>query len=121
MRQALVIDDTRQMADSLVQMLSLFDFKGRPAYGSRPALAALNEFIPEIIFLDINMPGVSGFEVLGFIKRDPNLANVPVIVVTSDDQPETLQRAMDAGAAKLIIKPMSVEVLEDVLGQLALI
>ena len=115
---ALVIDDNRQMADSLCQMLQLLDVHAVPAYGSRAALMALKTARPNIVFLDINMPGVSGHEVLGYLKREPELSEVPVVIVTSDDQPETAQRVKDEGAAAMIIKPVSIETVEDALSKI---
>jgi two-component system chemotaxis response regulator CheY len=115
MKQALIVDDSRQMADSLAQMLGFFEIISKPAYGSRAALVALNEFVPDIVFLDLNMPGVSGFDVLMFIKREPRLEQVPVVVVSSDDQPESIERANEAGASGYIIKPLSLDELEQTL------
>jgi CheY-like chemotaxis protein len=109
------------MADSLKQLLTLFDIEAEVAYGSRPALVALQTANPEIVFLDINMPGVSGFEVLGYLKREPRLAEVPVIVVTSDDQPETAKRARDAGVSAMMIKPVTYEMLEATLKEVNLL
>ena len=89
MTNALVIDDNRQPADILCQLLSLLDIEAIPAYGSRAAMLHLREQVPDIVFLDLSMPGVSGFEVLAYLRREPRLIHVPVFIVTSDDQPET--------------------------------
>jgi len=112
---ALVIDDNRQTADALTSMLKLYDIEARAVYNPSSGMAILEEAIPQIIFLDINMPGVNGFEVLSFIKREPRLANVPVVIVTSDDQPETAKRALRGGAAAIVYKPVMPEMLEDAL------
>jgi CheY-like chemotaxis protein len=61
------------------------------------------------------MPGVDGTEVLAFLKREPRLAPVPVIVITSDDQPETRQRVLTGGAVAMIIKPATIDALEEAL------
>ena len=121
MIQALVIDDVRQMADSLCQMLQLLEVQARPAYGVRAGLLALNEFKPDVVFLDLNMPGVSGFEVLAYVRRDPRFENIPVVVVTSDDQSITRQRAIEGGALDLIVKPASFEAIEAALKAAKLI
>lgn len=121
MEKALIIDDNRQIADSLAQMLKFFNIEPVMAYGPRPALANLKELTPSIVFLDLNMPGLTGFDVLQFLRREPRLENVPVIVVTSDDQPESAQRAMEIGATAYVIKPISLDVLEETLKVLDLI
>lgn len=113
MTQALVIDDNRNTADALVAMLMMLGVDARSAYGSSQAMTLLNTIVPDIVLLDVNMPGVDGIEILGFIRREPRLMSVPVIVITSDDQPETRQRALDGGALDLIVKPASIEQLED--------
>lgn len=121
MNKALIVDDNRQMAESLAQMLEFYNIHAEIAFGSRAGMTSLQELTPSIVFLDINMPGVSGFDVLGFMKREPRLSKVPVIFVTSDDQPESSQRAIEAGADAYIIKPVNLDVLEESLKSLNLI
>jgi CheY-like chemotaxis protein len=121
MATALVIDDNRQTADTLCRMLSLLEIEARAAYGPRDALLSLRENPVDIIFLDINMPGLDGFEVLAFLRREPDLREVPVVVVTSDDQPETARRVRETGALKMMLKPATVEGLEKVLKQANLV
>jgi CheY-like chemotaxis protein len=65
-----------------------------------------------LILLDINMPGVDGLEILAYLRREPRLKPVPVIVITSDDQPETGARVLKGGANAIIIKPATLEILE---------
>ena len=115
MSTALIIDDNRQTADALHQMLDVLGVETRVSYGSSPALEILQTLTPKLILLDINMPGVDGLEVLSFIRREPRLVSVPVIVITSDDQPETKDRVMKGGATALLIKPATLDALEDAL------
>jgi CheY-like chemotaxis protein len=112
MTKALVIDDTQISADTLSQMLGLLGVEARAAYGPRAAMMALQSFQPDIIFLDVNMPGVDGFEVLSYLRRYPGLADVPVVFVTSDDQPETAGKLRRTGALLVIYKPASIDSLE---------
>jgi len=121
MQKALIVDDSRQIADSMVNMLSFFDIDGQAAYGARAGLSALKEMTPSIVFLDLNMPGLTGFEVLSYVRREPHLENIPVIVVTSDDQPESAEMAMEKGATAYVIKPMTLDVLESTLKTLGLL
>jgi PleD family two-component response regulator len=116
MTEALIIDDNRTTADALGQMLAVLGFKARLAYGSNAAMSILGTgFIPKFICLDINMPGVNGTEILAYLRREPRLIPVPVFVITSDDQPETRRKVMKLGANTLIIKPATIDALEDAL------
>ncbi len=121
MTEALIIDDNRSTADALLQMLGLLKVPARVAYGSSAALALLGSFTPGLILLDITMPGVDGIEVLGFLRREPRLAPVPVLVITLDDQPETRERVFRGGANGMIIKPATLDVLEENLRRLGVI
>ncbi len=112
MAEGLIIDDNRQTADALQQMLGLLDLPAKVAYGSSPAMSMLASFVPGFICLDINMPGVDGTEVLAYIRREPRLMRVPVVVITSDDQPETRQHVMRGGAQAMVVKPVTIDILE---------
>ena len=118
---ALVIDDNKQTTEALVQMLKIWDISARAAFGPSVAMKILGELVPDIVFLDINMPGVDGFEVLAYLQREPRLARVPVIIVTSDDQPETTQRAFTEGASAVVLKPVMVSILEGALRKTGII
>lgn len=122
MAEALVIDDNRTTADALKQMLAVLGLKSRVAYGSSPAMTLLGSgFIPSFVFLDINMPGVDGTEILAFLRREPELIPVPVFIVTSDDQPETRRKVMKMGATAMIIKPATIDVLENALKKVRIL
>jgi len=116
MAEALIIDDNRTTADALGQMLNVLGFKTRVAYGSSAAMAILGSgFAPKLICLDINMPGVDGLEILAYLRREPHLSPVPVFVITSDDQPETRRKVMKLGANVMLIKPATIDALEEAL------
>jgi CheY-like chemotaxis protein len=121
MHNALVVDDNRSTADSLVRVLRALGIQARAAYGPGPGMTILSSEKPDIIFLDINMPGVSGFEILSYVGREPRLASVPVFVCTSDDQPQTRQQAINGGATDFLPKPVTVDVLEAALKKAKLL
>lgn len=112
MKHGLIIDDNRQTAEALNSLLRLWDISTRIALMPSTAMAILNENLPDIIFLDVNMPGLNGFEVLAYIKREPRLMRIPVIIITSDDQSETAKRAIQSDAQAIVIKPVMPETLE---------
>lgn len=116
MAEALIIDDNRTTADALGQMLKVLGFGARVAYGSGAAMTLLaGGYVPKFICLDINMPGVDGIEILAYLRREPRLIPVPVFVITSDDQPETRRKVMKLGANVMIIKPATIDALEEAL------
>ncbi|MDH3944030.1 MAG: response regulator [Anaerolineae bacterium] len=118
---ALIIDDNRETADGLKKILSLFEIDAEIAYGSAHGLAALGEKTPEAVFLDINMPGMSGLEIMAQIKNEPRLSEVPVIIITSDDQEETTEKVRQGGALAMIIKPITYAAVERVLQKTQLL
>ncbi len=118
MDSVFVVDDNRNMADALVGMLGILGINAKAIYGSSQAFAVLAKQTPRLILLDVNMPGVDGVEVLAFVRREPRLSKVPVVIVTSDDQPETRARVLEHGAKALIIKPASLDSLQPVLANL---
>lgn len=122
MTEGLIIDDNRSTANALGQMLNVLGFKARLAYGSGAAMSLLaSGLTPQFICLDINMPGVDGIEILGYLRREPHLMPVPVFVITSDDQPETRRKVLRLGANMLIIKPATIDALEEALKRVSLL
>jgi CheY-like chemotaxis protein len=67
---------------------------------------------PDIIFLDLNMPLMNGFEFLLILKSDPRLISVPVIIFSTSDNPEDQARAKDLGAVQFITKTADIELLK---------
>jgi PleD family two-component response regulator len=122
MTEALIIDDNRSTADALNQMLQVLGFRSRVSYGSSAAMSLLSTgFTPKFVCLDINMPGVDGTEILAYLRREPRLIPISVFIITSDDQPETRKKVMKLGATAMIIKPATIDVLEDALKKAKLL
>lgn len=113
----LVVEDDRQMAQSLASMLGVLDHNVAICYGSRMAIQQLNEVIPDVIFMDINMPGVDGLEMVRFLRRDPVTADVPVVIVSAEDQKTAQTAAFEAGANYYIVKPPMIDDLEKALAE----
>ncbi|MFC1596704.1 response regulator [Planctomycetota bacterium] len=75
--------------------------------------------LPDLILLDINMPKKNGFEVLTELKSDPVLRRVPVVVFSTSDSQEDIDRAYDKGASTFITKPVTLGDLKQVLDRIA--
>jgi len=75
---------------------------------------------PDVVLLDIMMPEISGLDILRQMRRDPNLANIPVIMVTAKSMPADIKNGMEAGASTYLTKPVGFmelkEAVERILG-----
>ena len=111
----LIVEDDRRTAESLAAQVRMLGHTVAIALGPRSALQHLNEVIPDVILMDINMPGVNGLEVLRFLRRDPLTARVPVVIVTAEGSPALKHDAFAAGANAFLLKPPSLENLEKAL------
>ena len=73
---------------------------------SRVAMEILRHEEPDVLLLDLFMPTVSGFDILAEIRRDDSLKSLPVLVLTSADDPETKHKALKLGATDFLAKPI---------------
>ncbi len=119
MPNAYVIEDHRESADCLVRLLEVLGYQARMALGPLPALEALARSVPDVIFLDLHMRGMDGVEVCRYVRRDPRTARVIVIAMSSDTQPELIERVRCAGADGFLAKPLALDELERVLEGVA--
>lgn len=103
----LVVDDTPANLKLLVGILSQAGHTPRPVPNGRLALSATAADPPELILLDINMPGLSGFDVIEALKADPETAGIPVIFVTVHGDIDAKETAFRLGAVDYITKPFN--------------
>jgi putative two-component system response regulator len=103
----LVVDDTPANIDVLKELLR-DDYTVKVALdGERALKIALTDTPPDIILLDVMMPGMDGYEVCRVLKEDPRTRKVPIIFVTAKDETEDEMRGFELGAADYITKPIS--------------
>jgi two-component system cell cycle response regulator len=103
----LVVDDVAANARLLEARLQAEYFEVRIAFNGRQALDLASKESIDLVLLDVVMPDVTGFEVCAALKHDPRTAHVPVIMVTSLDQPEDRVKGLDCGADDFLTKPVS--------------
>ncbi len=77
------------------------------AYSSTPAMALIAQEMPDVIILDIMMPDISGLDVLRYMRNDPALASIPVVVVSAKATPQDIRNGLEAGASIYLTKPVS--------------
>ena len=101
----LIVDDDPGMVQALARVIRPLG-RLRFATQGQDALRLMTESPPDLVLLDAQMPGMSGFEVLDAIKRDQRLADIPVIFVTSHAEATFEQTGLEKGAADFIAKPI---------------
>jgi CheY-like chemotaxis protein len=113
----LIVEDDRQMAQTLASMLDVLGHNVVVCYGPRMAIQQLSGVIPDVIFMDVHMPGVDGLEMVRYLRRDPATAELPVVIVSAEDQESAQTAAKDAGANYYIIKPPMLDDIEKALAE----
>lgn len=104
--RVLVVDDVPPNVKLLEAKLMSEYFDVLTAYSGPEALDVISREHPDIILLDVMMPGMDGFEVCRRIKADPSTAHIPVVMVTALDQPSDRVAGLEAGADDFLTKPV---------------
>jgi DNA-binding response OmpR family regulator len=107
MLNVLIADDE----DSVVELVrvTLEDERVRviAAHDGIAALALATEITPDLILLDVNMPGYDGIEVCHRLRSDARFARTPIVMLTAATRPDDVRRGLDAGATEYLTKPFS--------------
>ncbi|NIA00403.1 response regulator [Massilia sp. CCM 8734] len=104
----LVVDDNREAADALVEILTLCGHHAVPAYDGMSALAVAARLVPDTIFLDIGMPGMSGIEVSKELRQLPALRHTQVVALTAWGDAATREQTTSAGFDLHLVKPADI-------------
>jgi signal transduction histidine kinase len=102
----LIVDDNASARETLVAMLENQQYRIELAEDGFHALQILRQLQPDLILLDVMMPGMDGFEVCRRIRAAPQLAEVPIIMLTALDDRASLLQGIEAGADDFLIKPV---------------
>ena len=105
----LVVDDTKENLRILVDALGEEGYQVRPALSGRIALEAARKEAPDLILLDILMPGMDGYQVCEALKADPLLSDVPVIFISALDETADKMKGFGVGGVDYISKPFQME------------
>jgi len=105
----LLVDDSKTELHALSEMLGKRGFVVRTAENGEEAFKRLEEEVPDLILMDVVMPGQNGFQLTRAITRDERYANVPVIMCTSKNQETDKVWGMRQGARDYVVKPVKSE------------
>jgi twitching motility two-component system response regulator PilH len=106
-RNILLVDDSKTELHFLSEVLVKHGYRVRTAENGEEALRRIAEEKPDLILMDVVMPGQNGFQLTRTITRDPNYADVPVIMCTSKNQETDKVWGMRQGARDYVVKPVN--------------
>jgi DNA-binding response OmpR family regulator len=113
MRQVWIVDDDEEMNRAIELMLRMLDCEVRSFYNARSAAQTLlTGKTPQLLILDINLPEVSGLDLLEFLRRRPEWKELPIIMLSSESAESTVDKAILLGADSYIMKPVTIQELE---------
>lgn len=108
----IVADDDRVLSLMLCGVLRQGGHKPIPAFDAMQALMfAMREPLPDVVLLDINMPGGTGIQALTKLKVNSKTAHIPVVVISGNSDPTTAEQVVKLGAARFLSKPVDPELL----------
>jgi len=105
-KTVMIIEDEEDAAELFAEMMRVSGYRVFKTSKSAPAIEMMTVEKPDVILLDIMMPEISGLDILRQMRRDPALANIPVVVVTAKGMPADIKNGMEAGASTYLTKPV---------------
>jgi len=118
MKQIWIVDDDEEMTNAIRLMLELLDCQATGFLNARSAAQALLAGKrPDLMLLDINMPEVSGIDLLEFIRRNEAWRAIPIVMLSTEYSPPQIEQALALGADAYVCKPVTLEELETAIQQ----
>jgi CheY-like chemotaxis protein len=105
-KTVLIIEDEEDAAELFAEMMRVSGFRVLKTSSSTPAISLMTAEKPDVVILDIMMPEISGLDILRQMRREPELANIPVVVVSAKSMPADIKNGMEAGASTYLTKPV---------------
>jgi len=106
-RKIVIIEDEPDTAEMYAEMMRISGYEVVKFFGGSSAVAQIAEQKPSAVVLDLMMPDISGLEVLQYMKAEPKLSDIPVIIVSAKTLPTDIDEGLNAGASVYLTKPVS--------------
>jgi two-component system, sensor histidine kinase len=116
-RRVLVVDDNQDSAETIAMLIELWGHEAKAVHDGAAALAAAAELRPEVILLDIGLPGIDGYEVARRLRAD-GLGGKLLVAMTGYGRDEDRRLAREAGFDEHLVKPVDPNVLRELLARL---
>jgi CheY-like chemotaxis protein len=111
----LIVEDEAAFRQFISLALHMEGYQVCPVESGEQAIQALQAAVPDLVILDLNMPHISGWDVLHFLRSTPHLSLTPVVVLTANAEADTRRRCQREHVSRLLVKPASLdEILEAV-------
>ena len=117
--RVLIADDDESITKTFGWMLEVLGHQACAAHDGVTALAIARSFLPDVVMLDISLPGMNGYELCQEMRGEPELARCVFIAQTGWSQPEHLERSRQAGFDHHWVKPIPMDRLEKLLSSLS--
>jgi CheY-like chemotaxis protein len=113
--RVLIVDDDRDTADSLARLVTIFGFEALAVYDGHSAVEQAHDFRPDMAFIDIEMPGLDGYDTVIQLRQQREKAQLILVAVTGWTRESDKRRAYDCGFDLHVAKPMSIDTLKQLL------
>src|SRR3954464_4199001 len=105
-KKVLIVEDNRDAAETLATLIELKGHKAFVAYDAESGLELAHEAVPDLIVHDVNLPGMSGYQAIRYLRADPNLEATEFVALTGFATTADREHALSAGFDYHIGKPM---------------
>jgi len=113
MRNIWVVDDDEEMSAAIGLMLKLLDCEVTKFFNVRAAArSVVSGKKPDLLILDLNMPEISGLDMIEFLRRRPDSKHLPIVMLSSEAADVIVDKALALGADSYVMKPITIEELE---------
>ena len=118
--RVLIVEDRPVQAALIGKMLAALGCEPQSATNGREALTTMRGFKPQIIFLDIGLPDMDGYQLARLIRQDLSFKSVPIIAVTGYGFEEDLEKSREATINQHLVKPISIDDLQQAISKVGL-
>jgi len=118
MPKILIVDDDATITELMKSLVKMEGHEPIIVNDSLMAMEVAKSVAPDLITLDLMMPGLTGFELCKLFSDDPAFSNTPIVIVSAKDDPESKITAIEAGAKVYVTKPFNVEEFLEIINSL---
>jgi DNA-binding response OmpR family regulator len=114
----LIVDDDRDAADTIVGLVERCGFEAKAVYRGEDAVRETAKFLPDMVLIDLSMPGLDGYETIARIREKRPAAEIVIVAITAFSSDEHKRRAYEAGFDLFVAKPLRIKTVRELLALL---